>query len=75
MFLWLETGITIDGDHESGVKNLIDDEFAMYLYHQYRIGGQSNLGWLRNMLYGVTQQIIRQDLGHWLAYVAARPDH
>ena len=27
------------------------------------------------MLYSVTQQVIRQDLGHWLAYVAARPDH
>ncbi|MCJ1464250.1 hypothetical protein MMC07_002863 [Pseudocyphellaria aurata] len=24
---------------------------------------------------GITQQVMRQDLGHWLAYVAARPDH
>lgn len=30
---------------------------------------------MRNMFFGVTQQIMRMDLGHWSIYVAARADH
>lgn len=75
MFSWLEYGVTVDGRHEPGVRALIDDELLMYLHHQRPINGVSNHGWLRNMFFGVTQQIARQDPGHWLAYVAARPDH
>lgn len=75
MFSWLETGVTVDGHHEPRVKDLIDHEWLMYLHHQRRINDKSNLGWLRNMLYSVTQQVMRQDLGHWLAYVAARLHH
>ena len=26
-------------------------------------------------MYSITQQIMRQDLGHWLLYVATRPDY
>ena len=55
MFNWLETGITVNDHHEPGVKPLIDHEWQMYLHHQCRINDQSNLGWLRNMLYSVTQ--------------------
>ena len=75
MFSWLETGVTVDGHYERGVKHLIDHEWSMYLHHQRLINNESNLGWLRNMLYGVTQQVMHQDLGHWLAYVAEHPDH
>lgn len=59
----------------TGVKQMIDDEFDLYLWHQCPVNGRSNNGWLRNMFFNLTQQIIRQDLGHWLLYVAARPDH
>ena len=75
MFSWLETGVTVDGRHEPGVQGLIDHEWSMYLHHQHRISNASNLGWLRNTLYSITQQIMRQDLGHWFLYVATRPDH
>ena len=44
MFSWLETGVTVDGHHEPGVKELIDDEWSMYLHHQHRISDASNLG-------------------------------
>ena len=59
MFNWLETGVTVGHHYESGVKPFIDHEFHMYLHYQHRINNESNLGWLQNMVYGVTQQIIR----------------
>lgn len=38
------------------------------------IDGKANLGWLRNIVHSLTQQIIRGYIGYWLAYVALRPD-
>lgn len=75
MFSWLETGVTLDGHHKPGVKHLIDYEWSMYFHHQCQINNESNLGWLCNMLYRVMQQVIHQDLGHWLAYVVAHLNH
>lgn len=46
----------------------------MYFFHQREVNGESNRGWLRIMYYGLTQQIIRQDVGNWLLYAALRPD-
>lgn len=74
MFSWLFDGVTIDGKLERGIKDLIDEEFNMYLHHQREVNGESNRGWLRIMYFGLTQQIIRQDLGIWMLYVALRPD-
>ena len=73
MFSWLEEGVVVDSRYEPGIKHLIDSEWPIYFHHQRPINAVSNDGWLRNMLYGVIQQVVRQDLGHWLAYVAACP--
>jgi hypothetical protein len=55
--------------------NLFRIEMECYLWHQREINGKSNLGWLRTMYHGICQQIMRQSLLYWLAYVACRPDH
>lgn len=76
MFTWLEHGETADDAiFEPGIQDLIEDEFNMYLHHQRRINNNSNNGWLRTMFHDLTQQVVCQDLGHWMLYVAARPDH
>lgn len=75
VFSWLENGIWIDDIYEPGVKQMVDEEFDLYLWHQRPVNGRSNNGWLRNMFFSITQQIIRQDLAHWLLYVATRPGH
>ena len=36
--------------------------------------GKPNLGWVRTMLYSLTQQAIRGDLEYWILYVALRAD-
>ncbi|MCJ1467746.1 hypothetical protein MMC07_006371, partial [Pseudocyphellaria aurata] len=74
MFTWLIDGVVIEGKHEPGIEDLINEEFNMYLFHQREVNGEPNRGWLRIMYYGLTQQIIRQDLGNWLLYAALRPD-
>ena len=33
MFSWLETRVTVDGQHEPGVQDLINHEWLMYLHH------------------------------------------
>lgn len=33
------------------------------------------MGWLRGMWYSNIQQLIRQDLSYYMAYVYFRPDH
>ena len=53
---------------------MIDADFEMYLHHQREINGKPNRGWLRTMLYSLTQQIVRGDLLYWLLYVALRLD-
>ena len=71
-FMW--SGIRIGTEIESGIGDLIDEEFRLYRYHQRLIGGKPNFGWQRNMVHYLTQQTIRADIDYWLAYVALRPD-
>ena len=46
----------------------------MYRHHLRNVNGKPNRGWLRNMVFGFTQQLVRQDLPYWILYVALRPD-
>lgn len=52
------------------MKATIDEEFDIYLWHQFLINGNSNIAWLRNMFFRITQKIIHQDLRQGLLYVA-----
>lgn len=74
MFSWLSEGITVDGVHESGIQYPIDEGFAMYLHHQREVDGKSNFGWLKTIVFGLTQQVIGQALEYWILYVVLRPD-
>jgi len=46
----------------------------MYHHHLREINGKKNIGWLRNMFYSITQQLMRQDPAYYMLYVALRPD-
>ncbi len=74
LFEWLWYGAVDGNNRESGIGDLIDMEYDLYLHHLGARNGKSNLGWLRNMLYSLTQQIVRTDLSYWLLYAALRPD-
>jgi hypothetical protein len=74
MFTWLWDGITLQGQHEPGIGDLIDQEFDMYMHHQCERNGAPNKGWLRTMFYSLIQQLVRQDLGYWMLYACLRPD-
>jgi hypothetical protein len=74
MFTWLWEGVEVDGHLEGGIGDLIDQEFEMYSHHQRKVNGNPNRGWLRTMMYSLTQQMIRQDIGYWAIYVGLRPD-
>ncbi|RDL34485.1 uncharacterized protein BP5553_07613 [Venustampulla echinocandica] len=52
----------------------IYDEFNMYLHYLREINGRKNIGWLRNMFFSVTQQLMRQDPAYYMLYAALRPD-
>ncbi|KAI9889933.1 MAG: hypothetical protein M1814_004656 [Vezdaea aestivalis] len=54
--------------------DLLDTEFEMYDYHLEDVGRAHNKGWLRNAVYSITQQIIRQDPVYYATYCALRPD-
>jgi hypothetical protein len=49
-------------------------EFDMYKHHLRRINGKENYGWLRNMFYSLSQQLMRQDPLYYALYAALRPD-
>jgi len=53
----------------------IDTEFDMYRHHYRPVPGRPQMGFLRNMFYSLTQQLIRQDPVLYAWIVAARPDH
>ena len=74
LFSWLWDGVTTDAQHESGIGEMIDEEFDMYLHHQRDRNGKPNYGWLRVMFYSLTQQLIRQDIMYWMLYACLRPD-
>ena len=50
------------------------EEFALYAHHQRKINGKDNLGWERNMVHSLTQQVMRQDPVYYALYCALRPD-
>ena len=74
LFGWLWDGVDDGDEHESGIGDLIMEEFDMYLHHQQERNGRSNRGWLRTMYYSLIQQIMRQDIAYWALYAAMRPD-
>ena len=74
VFGWLFEDLTVDGEHEEGITSLIDEEFEMYRHHLHLVNVRSNFGWLQTMVFGLTQQLVRQDLGYWMLYVALQPD-
>jgi len=47
----------------------------MYLHHYRPVPGLPQMGFLGNMFYGLTQQLLRQDPVWYALMVAARPDH
>lgn len=44
LFAWLEHGVTVDDQHQAGVRPLIDAEMEMYRHHQRQINRNSNNG-------------------------------
>ena len=46
----------------------------MFRHHLRLLNGRPNWGWLRTMVFGLTKQLVRQDLAYWMLYVALRPD-
>jgi hypothetical protein len=60
---------------DNAVQNIAGLDFEMYRWHLRMIDGRSNRGWMRNMMYSLTQQLVRQDPGYWLVYTLLRSDH
>ena len=58
----------------SGILDLIRDELNMYRYHMRLLNGRNNMGWLRNCLYSLGQQLMRQDPMYWIVYCCLRHD-
>lgn len=54
----------------------IEYEFNLYLHHRPPVGtdNQGHRGWMRHMLYSLTQQLVRQDVEYYSLIVATRPD-
>jgi hypothetical protein len=53
---------------------ILKAEYEMYLWHQRKINGRDNYGWLRTMFYGLIQQLVRMYPPYWALYAALRPD-
>ena len=62
------------GPEMGNIGGLVDEEFRMYAFHLRRINDKPNKGWQRNQLFSLSQQLMRQDIGYWLAYMLFRPD-
>ena len=60
---------------EPELKKIINLEYRMYEWHSRKINGRPNYGWLRTIVFSVTQQMIRMDLGYYLLYAALRKDN
>jgi hypothetical protein len=56
------------------LKQCLNDEFDLYLWHLREINGRKNIGWLRNIFHSIAQQLIRQDPTYYMLYTALRPD-
>ena len=60
---------------EGEIGKLVLEEFNMYKYHcRKKVHGKGRMGWLRNMIHSLVQQVIRQDPGFYGIMAAARPD-
>lgn len=85
LFGWLEDDISglegapvlseILGQPVTSLMQLMHLEFDMYDYHYTPAISKPRLGWSRNMFQSLTQQLVRQDVCYYAAYVAIRPDH
>jgi len=75
---WIQDG-TINVDlfswwFRGPIGEIVLAEFDMYRHHLREINGKSNYGWLRNMLYSIGQQLMRQDPLYYMLYASLRPD-
>jgi len=59
---------------DSGISAMMEEEMRMYRHHQRLINGRPNYGWLRTMVHGLCQQLMRQDPQYYRLYCALRPD-
>lgn len=85
LFSWLEDDISdIEGLDElnsmlgtdlSTLLELIHVEFAMYDYHCTPATSRTHTARNQSMFHSLTQQLTRQDICYYAAYVAVRPDH
>ena len=56
------------------LTKVVLEEFDMYLAHLRMINQKPNYGWLRNMYYSLSQQVMRQDPLYFTIYCTLRPD-
>jgi hypothetical protein len=85
IFGWLEDDISevegvnllseMLGSPVKSVLELIHIEFDLYDYHYTPAISRARMGWNRSMFQSLTQQLTRQDVCYYAAYVAVRPDH
>ena len=59
---------------EAGLRELINQEFAIYRHYYHTPPETSRLEWLRNMYYSLIQQLTQQDSVQYALTAAARPD-
>ena len=55
-------------------KTILEVILEMYHAHLRLINKKPNYGWLRNMYYGLGQQVMRQDPKYFAIYCPLRPD-
>ena len=67
-------GLVGDGNRRP-IINGVKEEYDMYQWHQRERMGEPNRGWLRSMVYGVGQQLMRMDIGYYMLYARLRPDN
>lgn len=65
----------IPGFPECSIAEVVAHEYAMYKHHFQKVNQLDNYGWSRAMFYSLGQQVMRQDLAYYRAYVALWPDH
>ena len=77
--IWQRDGTIVLGDamgylDAPEIKRIIDLEFDIYRYHYRAVPGRASMGFLRNMFYGLIQQLLRQDPVWYALTAAARAD-
>lgn len=79
--IWDETGNLITTNllsyisEDSKLYDLIGQEFEMFEYHFQPHTSKPKMGFLRNMFYSLTQQLVRQDPAWYALNAACRPSH